>query len=222
MKSTIIYGLINLGVLIGSSLTVSSCASEQNMPVENERIITVAYEKSTQRFEEINSMLQTCEFGEIEGKHLIVAQIESALSEFNTTDIELFLSQNNVSLDVFDACCFYSENISSPDVFERMTQFFPELTMKDFEQVFDIYYISKIVENSVMMSRAGVESNIEHGDVMDNASAQKNKLSTGCIVAVSGAVVSCVSAVAIGNVAGLAWWLASYSFSLAGVVTSCS
>lgn len=34
--------------------------------------------------------------------------------------------------------------------------------------------------------------------------------------------ISCMSAVAIGNLAGLGWWLASYSASLAGVVASCS
>ena len=214
----------NLLIVLISTMVATSCKNDDGITTPStKRIIEIAYSNSTQKFGEINVMLQNCEFGEIENKQQIVSEVENAVSEFNKIDTEIFLTQNNISLDVFDACCFYAENVESPDVLEQMEQYFPDLSLTDFEQVFDIYYVSKILGNNILMSRGDAISGQINGDIMVNDElAQQNKLSTGCIVAVSGAVVTCVSAVTIANVAGLAWWLASYSVSLAGIVTSCS
>lgn len=224
MKKGIIYSCANALIVLMSTMIVTSCATDEAITTPTtKRIVEVAYSNSTQKFIEINTMLQNAEFGEIMNKQQIVSEVENAVSEFNKMDIEVFLLQNNISLDIYDACCFYAENVESSDILNRMEQYFPDFTLAEFEQVFDIYYVSKIMGNDIMMSRGDAVSNQIGGDVVVNDElAKQNKLSTGCVIAVSGAVVTCVSAVTIGNVAGLAWWLASYSTSLAGVIASCS
>lgn len=128
-------------------------------------------------------------------------QLEDALSLYSRTDIETVLSNYSVDKKIYEACKFYEENAGGKDVFNLLNEKYSDFTYNDWKMAFDMYYCGMLINNNLVKTRA---------------------LDTSCAFSIGGAVVSCMSAVAIGNLAGLGWWLASYSVTLAGLVASCA
>ncbi len=128
-------------------------------------------------------------------------QLEDALSLYSRTDIETVLDYYNVDEKLYEACLFYKENAGKEDVFNLLSEKYIDFTYDEWKTVFDMYNCGMLINNNFTTTRA---------------------MSASCAISVGGAVISCMSAVAIGNLAGLGWWLASYSASLAGLVASCS
>ena len=130
-----------------------------------------------------------------------VQMLEEAIHLYDVQGIDYVLNLYGISEDIFLAASYYSDNVLEANVLENLVKYFPDLSQSDFELVFDIYNCSIILSDYLPQSRA---------------------MKRGCAIAIAGTVVSCFSACAIGNVAGLCWWIASYSITLVGLVDACA
>lgn len=198
-----------LGVIL---MAFSACSSEELDSISNEMEVKTGSSSqiedicklSESEFEFVNQSMsdylssnsKSSKLSENESK-----QLENALSLYSRTDIETVLDSYSVDKRIYEACNFYKENIGEKDIFSLLSEKYSDFTYNDWKMAFDMYYCGMLINDNVVKSRA---------------------MSAGCAISVGGAVISCMSAVAIGNLAGLGWWLASYSASLAGVVASCS
>lgn len=159
---------------------------------------------SKSEFEFVNPNMNNCLSFDSEANRLSEdesKQLENALSLYSRTDIETVLDNYGVDKKIYEACKFYEENLGKKDVFSLLSEKYSDFTYDDWKMTFDMYYCGMLINSNIIKTRA---------------------MSASCAISVGGAVISCMSAVAIGNLAGLGWWLASYSASLAGVVASCS
>lgn len=180
--------------------TISSYETVKDKSVEQ---IKESYDLSKHKFEKsynnLNQLLSSPNKEEILTK-FECQQIENALSLYSRTDIETVLENYNINPTIYKACNYYRENIEQKDIFKLLAINFPTLKQNDWEMAFDMYNCGMLINNSIIKTRS---------------------MSTSCAVSVGGAVISCMSALAIANVAGLCWWLATYSASLASVIASC-
>lgn len=198
-------------LLIGSSY-LNSCQKsdhqELSTPIETS-VSPITYQSMymdiTSEYDEIIHQMNVGTFG-TRGNNILSMEEEQMLNTILSTIQEkgLFetLSTFGVEEDIIFAIDYCLMHIDDVSLFDNLITLFPNLTEEEIKIVFHGVNYSKIIELCTGSTRA--------------------KMTVGCGIALAGAVVGCASAVAIGNVAGLCWWAASYSITLAGVITSCT
>lgn len=129
-------------------------------------------------------------------------KINSAIDFTQSHSVKSFFLKENINPLIIDMSEFYKDNLNNQNIYELINIRFNALSDEEMIMAFNITNYSFFLEQLCLIQT-------------------RNSISGPCALAVAGAVVGAASAVAIGNVAGLIWWGASYSLTLAGVVTSC-
>lgn len=127
-------------------------------------------------------------------------ELEEALSLYSRTDIEAVLEHYGIDKRIYEACLFYSDNIGKEDVFNLLIEKYTDFDYNDWKLAFDMYHCGMLI-NGMVSTRA---------------------MSTGCAMSIGGSVLSCMGACLIGNMAGFAFWMVEYSYSLVQLVYSCT
>lgn len=198
LKNDILMKKILLVVAsIMSIFFLVSCSSETNEVLKENRFKSI-YDVVENKFEEVATLIETGDLSEY-SSDILEKELNQSLSLYSRTDVETVLDYYKINPQTFELCKFFLKNHSEQNVFEQISTKFSNLTDSEIEVAFNMYFCGMIIKEHIPQSR----------------------ISTSCAVSVGSAVVSCMSAVAISNVAGLAWWLLTYSGSLAGVMTSC-
>lgn len=134
-----------------------------------------------------------------------INNINSAIDFTKSHSVKSFFMKENLNPLIIDMAEFYRNNLNKQDVYELISEKYSTLSSNEMTMAFNITHYSFFIDQIIT----------------DSGIIQTRRASGACMVAVAGAVVGAMSAVAIGNVAGLIWWGASYSLTLAGVATSC-
>ncbi len=129
-------------------------------------------------------------------------KINSAIDFTQSHSVKSFFLKENINPLIIDMSEFYKDNLNNQNIYELINIRFNALSDEEMIMAFNITNYSFFLEQLCLIQT-------------------RNSISGPCALAVAGAVVGAASAVAIGNVAVLIWWGASYSLTLAGVVTSC-
>lgn len=197
-----VFAFLSFSILMCSCF-LSSCQNQHLEEPNSKQMIMEGYESALIRYNIMSqAMSASMDFASRPISLSQEQKLNEAVEIFDREGVFPVLEMYNIDEDIYFAAIYYLEHKNEPNVFDDLLSAFPDLEAKDFERSFDIVMCSQLIQN----------------EIVGNSRA----MSVGCGVALAGAVVSCASAVAIGNVAGLCWWLASYSFTLAGVVTSCA
>ena len=125
-------------------------------------------------------------------------KINSAIDFTKSHSVKSFFLKENINPLIINMAEFYRDNLNNQNIYELINVRFNTLSDEEMIMAFNITNYSFFLEQLCMIQT-------------------RKSISGSCALAVAGAA----SAVAIGNVAGLIWWGASYSLTLAGVVTSC-
>ena len=182
---------------IVSMLLFNACNSETNEMLNENRFQSI-HDVVENQFKKVSILIENGDLSQF-SSNILEKELNNSLSLYSRTDIETVLDYYKVNPKTYELCICFSTNSDKENIFELLSTKYPNLTDFEIETAFYMYFCGKTIQKQISQSR----------------------VSTSCAISVGSAVISCMSAVAISNVAGLAWWLLTYSGSLAGVMASC-